>query len=298
MEEILIIDNLSQFNRLRGYETLHPLANLVDLSTSKPIKNARLITDTYSVAFKEGVCGELKYGHNYYDYTEGTMVFMAPGQVIGINNDVENFHPKGWGLFFHPDLINGTSLGRNIREYSFFSYNSNEALHLSEREKMIILEELKKIEHELRQPIDKYSKKLIVNNIELLLNYCMRFYDRQFITRSYANKDIIEKFENLLDMYFQSQNIQTLGLPTVKYCADQFHLSANYFGDLIKKESGKSAQEFIQLKIMEVAKERIFNSGKTISEIAFELGFKHSQHFSRMFKKSTGYTPNEFKQLN
>jgi len=298
MDKILIIENFSQFNALRGYKTLHPLANIVDLSTSKPIQNARVHLDTYCVALKEEVCGDLKYGCNFYDYKEGTLVFMAPGQVIGINNDVENFHPKGWGLFFHPDLLHRTSLGRSIKEYTFFSYSSNEALHISEREKQIIIDCMNKIEYELMQSIDKHSKKLIVNNIELLLNYCMRFYDRQFITRSDVNKDILVRFENLVDDYLKSEKTQTLGLPTVKYCADQLHLSPNYFGDLIKKETGKSAQEYIQLKLIDVAKERIFDSSKTISEIAYELGFKHSQHFSRMFKNETGQTPNEYRSLN
>ncbi len=150
----------------------------------------------------------------------------------------------------------------------------------------------------LNQSIDKHSKKLIANNIELLLNYCMRFYDRQFITRSHVNKDILVRFENLLDNYLKSEMTKTIGLPTVKYCADQLHLSANYFGDLIKKETGKSAQEHIQLKLMELAKERVFDTSKSISEIAYELGFKHPQHFSRMFKNETGYTPNEYRSLN
>jgi AraC-like DNA-binding protein len=298
MEELLIVESFSQFNALRGYKTLHPLANVVDLSTSKPIQNARVHMETYSVALKEGVCGELKYGGDFYDYQEGTLVFMAPGQVIGINNDADNFHPKGWGLFFHPELLHGTSLGRNIKDYTFFSYSSNEALHISEREKQIILEGLGKIAYELNQPIDKHSKKLIVNNIELLLDYCQRFYDRQFITRSHVNKDILVRFENLLDDYLKSELTLTQGLPTVKYCADQLHLSSNYFGDLIKKETGKTALEHIQLKLIEIAKERVFDKSKTISEIAFELGFKHSQHFSRMFKNETGFTPNEYRSLN
>lgn len=298
MDDLIIIENFAQFNAHRGYKVLHPLANIVDFSTSKPIKNARVHIDTYSVAFKESVCGDIKYGGSYYDYQEGTLVFMAPGQVVGINNDPETFHPRGKGLFFHPDLLRGTSLGRNIKEYTFFSYSSNEALHISEAEKLVILDVLKKIEYELSQSIDKHSKKLIVNNIELLLNYCMRFYDRQFITRSDINSDILVKFENLLDDYLRSEKTQTLGLPTVKYCADQLHLSPNYFGDLIKKETGKSAIEHIQLKLIEIAKERVFDSSKSISEIAYELGFKHPQHFSRMFKKSTGYTPNEYKQMN
>jgi AraC-like DNA-binding protein len=298
MDDLLIIENFSQFNAHRGYKTLHPLANIVDLSKSKPIKNARVHIDTYCVALKEAVCGDLKYGCNYYDYQEGTLVFMAPGQVVGISNDAENFHPKGRALFFHPDLIRGTLLGRNIKEYTFFSYSSNEALHISEREKQIILDSFKKIEHELTQSIDKHSKKLIVNNIELLLNYCMRFYDRQFITRSDANKDILVRFENLLDDYLKSDMTQTSGLPTVKYCADQLHLSPNYFGDLIKKETGKTPLDHIQLKLIEIAKERVFDTSKSISEIAYELGFKHPQHFSRMFKNETGQTPNEYRSLN
>lgn len=295
MDELLIIENFAQFNAHRGYKTLHPLANVVDLSTSRPIHNARVYIDTYSVGLKEGVCGELKYGCNYYDYQEGTLVFMAPGQVIGIDNNEDNFHPKGWGLFFHPDLLLGTSLGRTIKEYTFFSYGANEALHISEREKQLIFEGIKKIEYELSQPIDKHSKKLIVNNIELLLDYCQRFYDRQFITRSHVNKDILVRFESLLDLYLRSELTQTLGLPTVKYCADQLHLSPNYFGDLIKKETGKTALDHIQMKLIEIAKERVFDKSKTISEVAFELGFKHSQHFSRMFKSETGLTPNEFR---
>jgi AraC-like DNA-binding protein len=298
MDDLLIIENFSDFNFHRGYKILHPLANIVDFADSKPRKNARVHIDTYSIALKESVCGDIKYGGNYYDYQEGTLVFMAPGQVVGIDNDPESFHPRGRGLFFHPDLLRGTSLGRNIKEYTFFSYSSNEALHVSDREKQLVNEVMNKIEYELNQPIDKHSKTLIVNNIELLLNYCMRFYDRQFITRSDANKDILERFENLLDDYLRSEKTQTLGLPTVKYCADQLHLSPNYFGDLIKKETGKTAIDHIQLKLIEIAKERVFDTSKSISEIAYELGFKHPQHFSRMFKNETGLTPNEYRSLN
>lgn len=298
MDDILMVENFSQFNTLRGYKTLHPLATVADLSKSKPIQNARVHIDKYSVSLKEAVCGDLKYGCNYYDYQEGTLVFLAPGQVVGINNDIDNFHPKGLGLFFHPDLIRGTSLGRNIKEYTFFSYSSNEALHISEKEKQIIIDCMKKIEFELKQSIDKHSKKLIVNNIELLLNYCMRFYDRQFLTRSDVNKDILVRFENLLDDYLKSDMTQTMGLPTVTYCADKLHLSPNYFGDLIKKETGKTALDHIQLKLIEIAKERVFDTSKSISEIAYELGFRHPQHFSRMFKNETGQTPNEYRSLN
>jgi len=218
--------------------------------------------------------------------------------VVGIGSKPGSPRPEGWALLFHPDLIRGTSLGRNIKQYTFFSYEANEALHISERERHIIIDCLNKIDHELNQSIDKHSKTLITNNIELLLNYCLRFYDRQFITRSTVNKDILVKFERLLDNYFHSEITQTHALPTVKYCAGRLHLSANYFGDLIKKETGRSAQEYIQLKLIDITKERIFDTSKSISEIAYGLGFKHPQHFSRMFKNETGYAPNEYRSLN
>lgn len=298
MEEILNLGNISQYNNLRGIETLHPLVSVFEFSKMKLIPETRANYGFYCVFLKDAVCGDLKYGCNYYDYQEGTLVFIAPGQVAGIGNKPESLRPKGWALLFHPDLIRGTSLGQHIKKYTFFSYEANEALHLSEKERKNVLDCLEKIDHELRQSIDKHSKTLIANNIELLLNYCLRFYDRQFITRGEVNKDILVKFEQLLDNYFQSETVQTAGLPTVKYCADQLHLSANYFGDLIKKETGKSAQETIQLKVMNVAKERIFDRSKTLSEIAYELGFKHPQHFSRMFKNETGYTPNEYRLMN
>ena len=297
MDEILKLENISQYNTLRGVETFHPLVSVVDMSKAKATQSARINFGFYCVFLKEIKCGDLKYGCNYYDYQEGTLVFVSPGQILGINN-TELIQPKGWALLFHPDLIRGTSLGHNIKNYTFFSYEANEALHLSEKERQLVIDCLNKIEYELHQSIDRHTKTLISNNIELLLNYCMRFYDRQFITRNNVNKDILVKFEKLLDNYFQSEITQTVGLPTVKYCADHLHLSVNYFGDLIKKETGKSAQEHIQLKLIDIAKERIFDTGKSLSEIAYELGFKHPQHFSRMFKNETGYTPNQFRSLN
>jgi len=298
MNEIIKLDNISQFNAMRGIETFHPLVSVFDFSKMKLIPEARAHYGFYCVFLKEANCGDLKYGCNYYDYQEGTLVFIAPGQVVGIGNKPGAARPKGWGLLFHPDLIRGTSLGQNIKKYTYFSYEANEALHLSDRERQVVMDCLHNIDHELKQSIDKHSKILIANNIELLLNYCMRYYDRQFITRSLVNKDILSRFEKLLDDYFQSELVHSLGLPTVKYCADKLHLSANYFGDLLKKETGKSAQENIQLKVLSLAREKIFDRSKTISEIAYELGFKSPQHFSRMFKNETGQTPNEFRSLN
>lgn len=297
MDEILELDNITQYNSMRGAETEHPLVSVIDMSKALPTQSARIRFGFYCVFLKEVKCGDLKYGCNYYDYQEGTLVFVAPGQILGVNSK-EVIKPKGWALLFHPDIIRGTSLGQNIKNYTFFSYEVNEALHLSEKEKQIVIDCLHKIDYELKQAIDKHSKTLITNNIELLLNYCMRFYDRQFITRSNVNKDILVKFEKLLDDYFKSEMPQTFGLPTVKYCAENIHLSANYLGDLIKKETGKSPQEHIQLKLMDIAKEKIFDTRKSVSEIAYELGFKYPQHFTRMFKKEVGMSPSDYRTMN
>ncbi|MCF8335899.1 MAG: helix-turn-helix domain-containing protein, partial [Bacteroidales bacterium] len=206
------------------------------------------------------------------------------------------FQPKGRVLIFHPDLIRGTSLGREINQYTFFSYETDEALHLSKRERKIVLENFSNIAYEIEQSIDKHSKKLIVNNIELFFNYCMRFYDRQFITRENVNKGILEEFESLLNDYFQSEKAQMEGFPYVAYFAEKLNLSPNYFGDLVKKETGKSAKEYIHLKLINISKEKLFDTSKSVSEIAHELGFKYPQHFNRMFKKSTGYSPTEYRK--
>ena len=240
----------------------------------------------------------MKYGRNLYDYQEGTLVFTAPGQVIGVQPNVKTFEPKGWGLLFHPELIKGTPLGKHIQDYSFFSYDSNEALHLSEKERQIVLDCFSKIEYELQQAIDKHSKTLIASNIELFLNYCTRFYDRQFITRDNVHKGIVERFETLMNSYFSSDKPVTIGLQSVAYCAEELNLSPNYFGDLIKKETGVSAQEYIQSKVIDIAKERIFDINKSIGEVSYDLGFKYPQHFTRLFKQKVGVSPNEYRNLN
>ena len=295
MDEITKIETIDQYDQLFGLETLHPLVNVIDFSkATKTVEYYHMNIGFYSLFLKDINCGDLKYGRNYYDYQEGTVVCMAPGQVIGIDNRKKTpQRTKSIGVLFHPDLIRGTSLGQNIKNYSFFSYEVNEALHLSEQEKEIVTDCIHKIQIELEHAIDKHSKQLIVRNIELLLDYCMRFYERQFITRNQVNKD-----EHLLDEYFQGQVALTEGLPSVKYFADKVCLSPNYFGDLIKKETGKTAQEYIQCRIIELAKERILEGSQTVSQIAYELGFQYPQHFSRLFKKHVGYTPNEYKQQN
>ena len=291
-------ETITEYNIFNNHETLHPLVSVIDFSKAAPRRLNRTYFGFYLVLLKDVNCGDLRYGKNTYDYQEGTLIFLAPGQILDMEPSEELYQPKGYGVIFHPDLILGTSLGRHIEKYSFFSYNSNEALHVSERERQIVLDCFAKISYELEHAVDKHSKELISSNIELLLKYCERFYDRQFITRDNANKGILEKFENLLNDYYATDKPKTIGLPSVAYFANELNLSANYFGDLMKKETGKSAKEYIQIKIIELAKSKIFDGNKTVSEIAHELGFKYSQHFNRMFKNETGYTPNEYRNLN
>lgn len=295
MEKILRIDTVSEHDAFYHKENLHPLVSVMDFDGRTPeIYASRMNFGFYAVYLKDVQCGDIKYGRNTYDYQDRTLVFVAPGQVIHVDIN-KDYKPQGYALLFHPDLIRGSHLGKHIDEYSFFSYQSHEALHLSEKERKIVLDCFSKIKYELEQGTDKHSKKLIASNIELFLDYCVRFYDRQFITRNEANTHTIERFENLLNEYFTTEKPQTIGLLSVTYCAEQLHLSTNYFGDLVKKESGKTALEYIQLKIINTAKEKILNNRKSVSEIAYELGFKYPQHFTRLFKQHVGATPNEYR---
>lgn len=298
MNEIIRINTVAEYNNRVGQETLHPLVSIVDFSKAEPFYYFRMQMGLYAIFLKDLKCGDMIYGCSTYDYEEGTLVFVAPNQIYGFENKSEKRQGKGKALLFHPDLIHGTALGRNIKEYSFFSYEVNEALHLSQRERAIINDCLEKISYELEHAIDTHSKTLIVSYIELFLNYSKRFYERQFITRNHVNKDVLSRFEKVLNEYFSSDKPIESGLPSVSYCAEKLFLSPNYLGDLLKKETGKSAQEHIHLKLIDVAKEKIFNPGKSISEVAYELGFKHPQHFTRLFKNVTGFTPNEYRLLN
>lgn len=303
MEKVIIIDNINNYNTACNHKTLHPLVTVVDFSKTEPrswgeAESMRFQYGLYSIFLKDVKCGDLVYGRKTYDYQAGTLVFFAPGQTMEIHKPVEIVKPKGFGLLFHPDLLHGTGLAKVLNECSFFSYQSNEALHISEDERQLVLDCFAKIELELQRPIDKHSKKLIAANIELFLNYCERFYDRQFITRDVAHKGILEKFEELLNKYFSSEKPQKIGLPSVAYFANELHFSANYFGDLIKKETGQSAKEFILKKVIETAKTKVYEGEKTVNEIAYELGFKYPQHFTRIFKQKVGMSPVEFRGLN
>jgi AraC-like DNA-binding protein len=298
MEKIERFDTVKQYNESQHAETLHPLVSVVKFDDTPKLIKFKAYFDIYAVFLKLEKCGEMTYGCQHYDYDDGTLVFIGPGQVYAIDGGEELISSKGYGLVFHPDLIKGTHLGKMISDYSFFSYESNEALHLSKKERNSVLDIFKKITEEIKQNIDNHSKTLIVSNIELLLNYCTRYYERQFITRTNANKDILVRFENLLNDHFRSGKAHALGLPSVAWCADQLHLSPNYFGDLIKKETGTTALDHIQSKLIDEAKTRIFDSEKTINEVASDLGFKYQQHFTRLFKQKTGLTPNEYRNFN
>lgn len=293
------LDTIDVYNKLYGLETLHPLVTVVDLTkASKFVNQVRMSYGVYALFLKQGKSCDIRYGRRNYDYQEGTIVSFAPGQVVEVSMTEQEINPKVYGILFHPDLIRGTSLGQNIKNYGFFSYSSSEALHLSEREKYIVMDCFEKIKQELEHAIDKHSKHLIAMNVELLLNYCLRFYERQFVTREVVNKDILQKFEQLINHYWDSSTPLEVGLPSVAYFADKLCLSPNYFGDLIKKETGKSPQDYIHYKLIERAKDRIAGTDLTMSEIAYELGFEYPQHFGRLFKKQTGMTPNQYRTTN
>lgn len=297
MENVLKIDTVSEHDKFYHLENLHPLVSVIDFTNTFPeVYASRMNFGFYAVYLKDVQCGDIKYGRDTYDYQDRTLVFVSPGQIINVSINAD-YRPQGYALVFHPDLLHGTPLGRHMDDYTFFAYESREALHLSEKERKIVLDCFDKIKYELEQRMDSHSKTLIAANIELFLNYCIRFYERQFITRAAVNRSNVEKFETLLREYFMSDRPQTHGLPSVSYCAEQMHLSANYFGDMVKKETGKTAMEYIQLKVMELAKYRILDTSRSISEIAYDLGFKYPHHFTRAFKKSTGYTPNEYRSM-
>ena len=296
MDKILNLDSVDLYNKLYGLETLNPLVSVIDLNkATSSVDLIRFNYGIYALYLKLEKACDIKYGRQTYDYQEGTIVCFAPGQTAETNPTTDKVQVNAHGILFHPDLLRGTSLGKSIKKYTFFSYEVNEALHLSEEERSIVMDCLKIIRMELEHGVDKHSKTLLVNHIELLLNYCMRFYERQFITRGKTNRDVLTRFEILLDEYFESALAEQDGLPTVKYFADKLCLSSNYFGDMFKKETGKSPQEYIQEKVIELAKERISDTADTVSQIAYSLGFQYPQHFCRLFKKRVGYTPSEYR---
>ncbi len=302
MSEIIHVTSIAQANKMFGFlSPKHPLVTIMwakDMPDFETYFGVKYNTNLFIVSLKDGVQGKLDYGRNSYDFTDGTMVFSKPNQVLSITDKQVTKDAKGWMLVFHPDLIRKSELGKTINKYSFFDYELHEALHLSEDEKVILTDLVLKIETEINQNIDKHSQKLIISTIELLLDYCNRYYDRQFYIRTNLHQDHISDFETFLKDYFLSNKPTELGLPSVKYCGEQLNMSPNYLSDLLKKETGKSAKDHIYAIIINIAKNKLLNSTQNISEIAYDLGFDYPQHFSKLFKKQTGISPIKYRLQN
>lgn len=293
------LDTVDDFNKLYGFETLHPLVTVVDMAHAQRVigGTATFSYGLYALFLKQTYCGDITYGRQPYDYQEGTVATYAPGQTVTVSHRPD-YRPNALGLLFHPDLVRGTELGRDIGQYTFFDYDVREALHLSQAERHIVTDCFDKTATELHHAIDNHSRRLICRNVQLLLDYCMRFYERQFITRHSVNSDVLSRFERLLNEYFGDGQAARKGLPSVRFFAEQCYLSPNYFGDLVKKETGRTPQEMIQHKIIGLAKEQLAASDKSVSEVAWQLGFQYAQHFNRFFKRNTGMTPSEYRRSN
>lgn len=302
MSNIIEIKSLSELHKILGTPPpKHPNISLLKYSEMKIPENIdfeRANLNFYTISFKT-FSGRMRYGRTYYDFEEGTMTFTAPNQVLyTADSEYNNKDIDGWSLFIQPNLLYGTDLGKKIDDYSFFSYDSNEALHLSDDEKKKILDLIQNIEDECTNNINQDSGDLIVSNLELLLNYCRRFYNRQFYTRSFQNKDVVIKLEKYLKDYFNSDKPIESGIPKVKDCAEVVNLSPNYLSDLLKKETGKNTKEYIDFYLLEKGKTLLLNTEMYINEIAYGLGFEYAKSFSKLFKKKTGITPKEFRQIH
>lgn len=301
-DNFIKIKSIADLHRFIGFENpRHPLISLVDYSKVKPIdvfSKCNIVNELYLISIKEVGPKDVRYGRSHYDFQEGCLIFMAPNQVFSISDADLNTNFSGIGLYFHPDILLGSSLSKTISNYSFFEYRTNEALHLSDSEKETVKLIFSNIEAEIGDRIDKHTQEVLVHNIELLLKYSNRFYERQHISRKTLNNDTVSKFESLLKEYF-NKNLQTdHGLVQVKYFAEKMNLSSNYLSDILRRETGKGVQEHINLYLIEKAKTELLTTNKSVTEIAFDLGFEYPQYFSRLFKQKEGLTPSEFRNLN
>lgn len=299
--EILSIKSIHQLLEGSGFgKPTHPLIAVIDtadITFGEEMLGLRISSDLYCIALKDASCG-LEYGRNSYDFSEGVLFFSAPNQIFTVSRVQKLNEVKGWMLYFHPDLIRNTKLGDKIDDYTFFDYEVREALHLSEKEESILSNVIDLVKKEINERIDRHSQQVLVSNIELLLSYSQRFYERQFNTRSAQNSDVVSKFEALLKNYYRTKNLTEIRQPTIEYFANACHLSPNYLSDLLSKETGRSAKEHINDYIIEKAKTLLLSSTDSISGVAYSLGFNYPHYFARLFKKKTGKTPQEFRQLN
>jgi AraC-like DNA-binding protein len=302
MSEFYRIKSISEVHEMFGLEKpMHPLITIIRKwpKVDFDFSNVKLSSDLFLLSMKGKMKGTtFQYGRNSYDFEEGTLVFMAPNQVASFADPIEELDDSGWSILFHPDLLRKSELGKTIKDYSFFNYETNEALHLSEKEKQSLLELVGKINLELNQNIDKHSQDIIIQNLETILKYSNRYYDRQFYTRTNLNKDISVRFENYLETYFTSDKLDKDGIPSIKQCGEALNMSGSYLSDLLKLETGSSAKEHIHHHIIEQAKNFLLNSKTAVSTIAYQLGFEYPQHFSKLFKSKTGISPSEYRNMN
>lgn len=297
----LRVKTISEFHRLKGLpQPEHPLISVIDYSTmncSPEIEATSFVFDFYNIAIKRGINAKLKYGQQEYDFNEGAMFFISPNQVFGIEPQNNTSKRTGWMLLIHPDFFWNTPLAKSIKSHEFFNYSVNEALFLSEKEENILKQLIQNIQQEYLSNIDVFSQNIIISQIETLLQFSERFYQRQFITRKKANHQLLERLENLVDDYFEDENLRSKGLPSVQFISDRLNVSPTYLRSLLKLLTGENTQQYIHNKLIEKAKEKLSVTDLSISEIAFELGFEHSQSFSKLFKTKTNLSPLEFRQL-
>lgn len=293
MSKIMKIKNVSDYSRYLGHTDRHPLVSVINYAEVSPIRHSLNSYSVYGIFFHDQQDIDLTYGCGKYDYKSGTVICVAPGQIGGKEDNGERVMLTGWALLFHPDLLRGTTLSKNIKQYTFFDYRVHEALHMTDEEHDIFVSLMQQIRNELQKPHDELQNAILIAYIELVLNFCQRFYNRQFTTRKLENSDILMKFDNLLNDYYEKNTQLTLGLPTVQYCADKLCMSPNYFGDVIKKTTGDTASNYIRQHIIQRVKNELA-TGASIVQVADDLGFKYPQHLSRMFKQQTGITPSEY----
>lgn len=293
MSKILKVKNVNDFSRYHGLEARHPLVSVIDFAEISPVRHTLNNYSVYGMFMHTNLSVDLIYGCGKYDYKSGTLICVAPGQVGGKEDNGDRIDLDGWALLFHPDLLRGTPLETMIKECTFFDYHINEALHMTDEESELFVSLVRQIKRELDNPRDAFQDRIIVEYIGLLLNYCKRFYNRQFLTRKLENTDMLARFNTLLRKYYDEGKQITGGIPTVQYCADKLCMSPNYFGDLVKKTTGETASNHIRQFIVQLVKDKLA-TGATVAEVAYSLGFEYPQHLSRMFKTQTGQSPKEY----
>jgi len=293
MAKILHVRNVADYSRWLGHADRHPLISVIDYSEVSPIRHSLNNYSVYGIFLRDDDLVDLTYGCGKYDYRKGTLICVAPGQIGGKEDNGERVDIKGWAVLFHPDLLHGSTLEKDIRKYSFFDYRINEALHMTSEEHDILVSLMRQMKNELENGRDDFQDSILTGYLGLILRFCSRFYQRQFMTRKLANTDVLKRFDALLRDYYENGLQMRQGIPGVQYCADKLCMSTNYFGDLIKKMTGDTARDYIRNFVVQQSK-NMLAAGKSVSQTAYDMGFDYPQHFSRMFKNATGMTPKEY----